>query len=138
MRHYYANTDGVVFVVDSTDRERADETKELLYEMIAEDELRGVPLLVMANKQDNLKARSKEVIAEELKLRNITDREWSKLNDEILMLSAIYNSLSGGGSRGGGGPPGGQPPPPLLGDPQTLKRGKNVACMRTNTPHFST
>ena len=94
MRHYYPNTDGVVFVVDSSDKDRADETKELLDDIvITEDELRGVPLLVMANKQDNLKARSKEVIAEELKLRNITDREWSKLNDKILMLSAIYNSL---------------------------------------------
>ena len=41
-----------------------------------------------------------------------------------------------GGGRGGEGL-GGQTPPPFVGPPNFIKRGKNVASMRTNTPRFS-
>merc|ERR1712053_21971 len=49
-RHYYQNTQGIIFVVDSNDRDRIDESnsnsagessaKEELHRMLAEDELR--------------------------------------------------------------------------------------------------
>ena len=51
-RHYYQNTQGVIFVVDSNDRERANEAREELHKMLAEDELRDALVLVFANKQD--------------------------------------------------------------------------------------
>lgn len=51
-RHYYQNTQGVIFVVDSNDRERVTEAREELHKMLAEDELREAVLLVFANKQD--------------------------------------------------------------------------------------
>jgi ADP-ribosylation factor protein 1 len=51
-RHYYQNTSAMVFVVDSNDRDRLGEVHDELHRMLAEDELRGVPLLVLANKQD--------------------------------------------------------------------------------------
>jgi hypothetical protein len=38
-RHYYQNTTGVIFVVDSNDRERIGEAREELYRMMAEPEL---------------------------------------------------------------------------------------------------
>ena len=58
--------------------------KENLFDMIKEG-LGGVPLLVMANKQDDPTSRSKEEIMEELELTKITDREWSKLDTEIFV-----------------------------------------------------
>ncbi len=45
---------GLIFVVDSNDRERVGEAKDELMRMLAEDELRDAVLLLFANKQVNL------------------------------------------------------------------------------------
>ncbi|XP_059853849.1 ADP-ribosylation factor 2 isoform X3 [Delphinus delphis] len=50
-RHYFQNTQGLIFVVDSNDRERVNEAREELTRMLAEDELRDAVLLVFVNKQ---------------------------------------------------------------------------------------
>lgn len=42
---------GLIFVVDSNDKERIGEAKEELMRMLSEDELRDAVLLVFANKQ---------------------------------------------------------------------------------------
>merc|ERR1719203_683249 len=46
-RYYYANTQGLIFVIDSNDRDRIE-----LAQMLNEDEMRDAVLLVFANKQD--------------------------------------------------------------------------------------
>ncbi|XP_039287744.1 ADP-ribosylation factor 4-like [Nilaparvata lugens] len=51
-RHYFQNTQGLIFVVDSSDRERIDEAAEELQYMMQEYELRDAVLLIFANKQD--------------------------------------------------------------------------------------
>ncbi|CAL5419887.1 unnamed protein product [Camellia sinensis] len=51
-RHYFQNTQGLVFVVDSNDRDRVVEARDELHRMLNEDELRDAVLLVFANKQD--------------------------------------------------------------------------------------
>jgi ADP-ribosylation factor protein 1 len=51
-RHYFQNTQGIIFVVDSNDRDRIVEAREELQRMLNEDELREAMLLVFANKQD--------------------------------------------------------------------------------------
>ncbi|KAG6551583.1 hypothetical protein Mapa_006659 [Marchantia paleacea] len=51
-RHYYANTQAVIYVVDSGDRLRQAEARHELHSMLQEEELRGAALLVFANKQD--------------------------------------------------------------------------------------
>lgn len=43
--------EGLIFVVDSNDRERVNEAREELMRMLAEDELRDAVLLIFANKQ---------------------------------------------------------------------------------------
>lgn len=42
---------GLIFVVDSNDRERVGEARDELQRMLAEDELRDAVLLIFANKQ---------------------------------------------------------------------------------------
>ena len=49
-RCYYQDTNAVVFVVDSVDRERLEFSKQELEIMLQEDELSGVPVLILANK----------------------------------------------------------------------------------------
>jgi ADP-ribosylation factor-like protein 1 len=51
-RCYYANTDAILYVVDSCDRDRLATSKSELLSMLAEDELRSAILVVLANKQD--------------------------------------------------------------------------------------
>ena len=50
-RHYFQNTQGLIFVVDSNDRERVGEARDELHRMLQEDELRDAVLLIFANKQ---------------------------------------------------------------------------------------
>ncbi|KXJ16548.1 ADP-ribosylation factor 2 [Exaiptasia diaphana] len=51
-RLYFQETQGLIFVVDSNDRERIQEAKDELYRLLKEDELKRAALLVLANKQD--------------------------------------------------------------------------------------
>ena len=50
-QQYYQGTDAVIYVVDSSDRERFDEAKDELWDMIKDDRLRDCSLLILANKQ---------------------------------------------------------------------------------------
>ncbi|KAE8283394.1 ADP-ribosylation factor 1 [Larimichthys crocea] len=75
-RHYFQNTQGLIFVVDSNDRERVGEAKEELMRMLAEDELRDVVLLVFANKQDLPNAMSAADITNHLGLSSLRQRLW--------------------------------------------------------------
>ena len=60
-RHYYQNTEGLIYVVDSSDKGRLHIAKEELHKMLAEEELKDTVLLVLANKQD-IKVMSLEEI----------------------------------------------------------------------------
>lgn len=57
-RSYTRATDGMVFVVDSADSERMEEARVELARVCRTREATGVPLLVIANKQDLPHARS--------------------------------------------------------------------------------
>ena len=50
-RHYYLSINALVFVIDSADGERSELAKAELDILLGEAELKGVPLLVIANKQ---------------------------------------------------------------------------------------
>lgn len=75
-RHYFQNTNGVIFVVDSNDRERITAAKDELQKMLMEDELRDAVLLVFANKQDLPQAMSCAEITDKLGLRSLRQRLW--------------------------------------------------------------
>ena len=51
-RHYYQNTQILVFVVDSNDADRVDAAQDELMCMLNEDDLQDLVLLVFVNKQD--------------------------------------------------------------------------------------
>ena len=77
-KHYYRNSDALVFVVDSADAQvaRKSEAKIALEGALASEDLKGVPLLVLANKQDIANAMKKEPIADFLGLSLLQDRQW--------------------------------------------------------------
>ena len=49
---YYAECHAIIYVVDSVDVERIDESMAAFRKMISNEHLSGVPLLLLANKQD--------------------------------------------------------------------------------------
>ncbi|XP_072423201.1 ADP-ribosylation factor 3-like isoform X5 [Chiloscyllium punctatum] len=75
-RHYFQNTQGLIFVVDSNDKERVSEAREELMQVLAEDELRNAVLLVFANKQDLPNAMSTAQISDKLGLNSLRNRVW--------------------------------------------------------------
>ncbi|KIM68878.1 hypothetical protein SCLCIDRAFT_1209088 [Scleroderma citrinum Foug A] len=75
-RHYFQNTQGIIFVVDSNDRERVSEAREELQRMLNEDELRDALLLVFANKQDLPNAMNAAEITDKLGLQALRQRTW--------------------------------------------------------------
>ncbi|KAL5508369.1 hypothetical protein ACEPAF_6869 [Sanghuangporus sanghuang] len=77
-RCYFPNTAGIIYVIDASDRARLDTSRTELLTMLAEDELRGVPLLVFANKQDLPDALGPDEVSDRLGLAGAEKgRQWS-------------------------------------------------------------
>uniref|UniRef100_A0A2K5RKA7 ADP ribosylation factor 1 n=1 Tax=Cebus imitator TaxID=2715852 RepID=A0A2K5RKA7_CEBIM len=75
-RHYFQNTQGLIFVVDGKERERVKEASEELMRMLAEDELWDAVPLVFANKQDVPNGMNAAEITDKLRLRSLRHRNW--------------------------------------------------------------
>lgn len=76
-KSYTRRTDGMVFVVDSSEAERMEEAKVELHKITRTSENQGVPVLILANKQDVPNALS---VAEVEKLLAMHELSTSTLN----------------------------------------------------------
>lgn len=74
-RHYYGNSEAIIFVVDSQDKNRLETAKNELHKMLAEEELKEAILLVFANKQD-IAVLSVQDVIKGLDLPNLRGRIW--------------------------------------------------------------
>ncbi|KAN0025561.1 hypothetical protein ACTFIU_001838 [Dictyostelium citrinum] len=92
-KHYYHGSNAVIFVVDSTDRERIDEVKEEIDNLLIQDELKGVQLLIFANKQDMNNAMNTAEIVNSLNLNSIKDRKWYVQPCSALRSDGIYEGF---------------------------------------------
>ena len=99
-RHYYQNTQGVIFVVDSNDKDRIDDShdyehsaKEELTRMLAEDELREAVLLVFANKQDLPQAMKVDEVSRRLGLDSMRNRQWHIQGTSAPTGDGLYDGL---------------------------------------------
>merc|ERR1712064_84386 len=72
----YQGTQGLIFVVDSNDRDRVEDAREELNKMLNEDEMREAVLLVFANKQDLPNAMAAAEVTEKLGLTSMRNRQW--------------------------------------------------------------
>ena len=75
-KHYYENTDGLIFVVDSNNRDRIEDAGEELKKMLAEEELKDCVVLVMANKQDLNGALSPNDVTDKMGMEQLEGRSW--------------------------------------------------------------
>ena len=75
-RNYYEQTDGLIWVVDSSDVHRMADCREDLHKLLKEERLAGASLLILANKQDIAGALCVEEIEAELGLEGMGRRHW--------------------------------------------------------------
>ena len=73
-RHYFANSDALIFVVDSNDTDRLGLARDELHRLLCEDELRDSVLLVYANKQDMPQAASVSELQDKLGLSSLSSK----------------------------------------------------------------
>ncbi|KAK5124772.1 ADP-ribosylation factor, Arf Arf6 [Meristemomyces frigidus] len=70
-RHYFSGTQGLIFVIDSSDPGRIDEAKNELARIIQDREMKDALLLVFANKQDVNGALSPRAVSDALQLDTV-------------------------------------------------------------------
>ncbi|RDY14070.1 ADP-ribosylation factor, partial [Mucuna pruriens] len=75
-RHYFNNTDGLIYVVDSLDRERIDKAKQEFQTIINDPFMLNSVILVFANKQDLRGAMTPMEVCEGLGLFDLKTRKW--------------------------------------------------------------
>ncbi|XP_078415915.1 ADP-ribosylation factor-like protein 13B isoform X1 [Cetorhinus maximus] len=72
-KNYYAESFGVIFVVDSSDVDRIEEAKDIVAGVIRHPRISGKPVLVLANKQDCDGALAEADIIEYLSLEKLVN-----------------------------------------------------------------
>ena len=112
-RNYFDQTDALIYVIDSADRRRMEETGVELGQLLEEEKLAAIPVLIFANKQDLMNALPPDEIAEGLSLSSIRDRSYwiqgcsakdgSNLQDGMEWLVEQVNEKDGAAGGGGGG-----------------------------------
>lgn len=75
---YYKDINGIIYVVDSTDKLRNCVAKNELDQLLAHPDIMGrtVPILFFANKMDDRSAQTAVEISKELGLTDIRDKPW--------------------------------------------------------------
>lgn len=70
-KHYYDGTQGIIYVIDSSDRSLFDNAKKEFYSMLQAPELKNCPVLIFANKQDIEGAITSEQLASILEVNTL-------------------------------------------------------------------
>ncbi|KFK37754.1 hypothetical protein AALP_AA3G025600 [Arabis alpina] len=92
-RHYFANTDGLIYVVDSLDRERISKAKQEFQDIIKDPFMLNSIILVFANKQDMRGAMSPREVCEGLGLLDLKNRKWHIQGTCALQGDGLYEGL---------------------------------------------
>ncbi|KAG6406304.1 hypothetical protein SASPL_133904 [Salvia splendens] len=83
----------LIFVVDSNDRDRIVEARDVMHMMLNEDGLRNAVLLVFANKNDLRNAMSVAEITDKLGLHSLQQRRWHILSTCSTSGEGLYEGL---------------------------------------------
>ena len=75
-KHYYQNTDGIIFVIDCNDKKRFGKANKGLLEIIKDEKLKNLPLLIFGNKQDLNEAISPNELIKYLEYEKIINNKW--------------------------------------------------------------
>ncbi|KAM9928029.1 hypothetical protein OXX59_002113 [Metschnikowia pulcherrima] len=77
-RHYFTGTNALIYVVDSSDLDRLDESRKELMRVISDKELANCLLIVLANKQDVAGAIKPKDLIERFDMSSLSQQHtWS-------------------------------------------------------------
>ena len=79
--------------MDSSDRLRLEEARDELFGILTSDEMRGVPVTIIANKQDLPNAMSPAQLIDGLSLRKLTGHKWHVQGACAVNGDGIYESM---------------------------------------------
>ncbi|XP_007524126.1 ADP-ribosylation factor-like protein 14 [Erinaceus europaeus] len=76
-RWYCENTDGLLYVVDSTDQQRLEDSRREFERILKNEHIKHLPVVLLANKQDVPGALTAEDITRMFKVKKLcSDRSW--------------------------------------------------------------
>ncbi|CAF0954341.1 unnamed protein product [Brachionus calyciflorus] len=95
-KHYFQNTQGLVYVIDSSDSERVSEAAEELHGILEDDAMYGVPVVIIANKQDLPNAMTCSELVQKLDLNKLTrtKNKWFIQNACAVNGEGIYEAMN--------------------------------------------
>lgn len=91
-RHYLHDTHGLIFVVDSNDRERVDLAQEVLHNLLSQEDLRDTKIMILANKQDLPNSMTTTELTDKLGLENIR-QQWNIQAASVVQDQGLRESL---------------------------------------------
>jgi ADP-ribosylation factor protein 1 len=92
-RHYFNNTDGLIYVVDSLDKDRIDRAANEFHSIINDPFMRNSAILVFANKQDMKNCMSAAEVAEALGMHTLKGRRWHVQSAVATQGLGLYEGL---------------------------------------------
>ncbi|KAI3705843.1 hypothetical protein L1987_76087 [Smallanthus sonchifolius] len=92
-RHYFNDTNGLIYVVDSLDRERISKAKAEFQAIINDPFMMNCVILVFANKQDMKGAMAPMEVCEGLGLFELKNRKWHIQGTCALRGDGLYEGL---------------------------------------------
>ena len=92
-KHYFRGTDALMFIVDSTDKERLTTAKDELHSIINDSEMEGVPFVVFANKQDLPNSRTPTKLVNDFELNGIRGHSWCVQGTSATSGDGLYEGM---------------------------------------------
>ena len=92
-KHYYKNTNALIYVIDSNDNGRIEECKKEFQHLLNCIELESIPVLIYANKQDLPNAQKVYKIAENIELNKVKTHPYYIQPCNALNGNGIYEGL---------------------------------------------
>lgn len=94
-RHYFTGTNALIYVVDTSDRNRLDESKKELMRVINDKELANCLLIVLANKQDVADAIKPKELIELFDMNSLSGQHtWSVIPTIAIDGTGLAETLS--------------------------------------------
>ncbi|XP_070969221.1 ADP-ribosylation factor-like protein 11 [Oncorhynchus clarkii lewisi] len=75
-RYYLEGCKAMVFVVDSSDRASIGDAQKALKNVLSDNNMKGIPLMVLANKKDLPNTMNIREVSNQLELPSYKDRAW--------------------------------------------------------------
>eukprot|EP00210_Caulerpa_lentillifera_P004346 g4144.t1 len=93
LQHYFCNTDALIFVVDSCDIERLEQTAVEFKSIIEDPLMKNIAILVFANKQDVKGCLTTDEICKALGLPTLKARHWNCQSSVAIKGEGLYEGL---------------------------------------------